>query len=143
VNFVIDASVWVSAFEAGDEFHEPSVRLLREVELKQARVCAPLIVILEVACAIARRNQYADVANAIDTQFRSHPQLFLRAIDDELLDCARVMGTQRFLRAADSLYLATATLEGSTLVAWDKELILRADAITPTQALQQLRPEGA
>lgn len=136
--FTIDASVWVAALEHRDHFHEPSVALLRELESTRARLWAPSLVLLEVSCALARRTREATIGDAAASRLRSHPLLSLRALDAELLDVARSIGTQRYLRAADALYLATATLEAAALVTWDAELLARGDAVTPTQALQSM-----
>lgn len=62
----------------------------------------------------------------------------MRAVDDELLFTARRLGTERFLRAADALYLATAALEDAALITWDSELLSRAEAISPEQALRNM-----
>jgi predicted nucleic acid-binding protein len=55
------------------------------------------------------------------------------AMGSALLAEALRLGTRCRLRAADALYAATAALrtEG-TLVSWDKDLIDRAGAVTPT-----------
>ena len=55
--------------------------------------------------------------------------------DATLLSTALRRGPSKFLRGADALYAATAELTGSTLVAWDNELIQRAGAISPTDWL--------
>jgi predicted nucleic acid-binding protein len=56
-------------------------------------------------------------------------------VDEALLAEALRLETERFLRAADALYAATATLTGSPLVSWDNELIQRAGALSPTDWL--------
>ncbi len=136
--FTIDASVWVAAFEPRDRFHKQSVSLLRALERDHTPLWGPAIVILEVSCALSRRVRDSALAEAVEERLRSHPSLSLRAIDDELLVTARLLGTKRFLRAADALYLATAALEDAALITWDNELLTRSEAISPEQALHDI-----
>lgn len=138
MTFTIDASVWVAALESSDHFHLPSVRFLRTIESKRIRLWAPSIVIPDVSCALARRSRNAAYAADIKAQLGSHPLLSLRRLDDELLESARVLGTQNFLRAGDALYLATAMLEAAALVTWDNELLTRTNALSPDQALNAI-----
>lgn len=138
-SFTIDASVWVAAFEPQDRFHDLSVQLLRTMGNKQVRLLAPAIVILEVSCALSRRARSAAIGESAGSRLRAHPLLSLRAVDEELLGIARQLGTEHFLRAADALYLATASLEDSLLVTWDSELLNRTAAVSPEQALATLQ----
>lgn len=136
--YTIDASVWVASFEPGDRFHAQSVELLRTLESDRTTLWGPAIVLLEVSCALSRRTRNAEIAEVIEERLRAHPLLALRAVDDELLFTACRLGASRFLRSADALYLATAALEDAALITWDRELLSRAEAISPEQALREM-----
>ena len=56
-------------------------------------------------------------------------------VDTALIVAALRLGTDTFLRGADALYAATAQLTGSTLISWNRELIQRAGALSPTDWL--------
>jgi len=129
----IDANVWVAAFDTKDRFHDESVVFLRSLAGAETITRAPAIVILEVACAIARR--YADPAMGHRTaaKMKANTLLHLEPLDEGLLSEALRLGTKFRLRAADALYAATAALGvDGVLVSWDNELIERAGAATPT-----------
>jgi predicted nucleic acid-binding protein len=65
---------------------------------------------------------------------RRNPRLEL--IDTlQLLPIAEEVGCRVFLRGADALYAATARVTRTPLIAWDRELIERAGALTPEQWL--------
>lgn len=132
----IDANVWVAAFDTKDRFHDESVVFLRSLAGAETITRAPAIVVLEVACAIARR--YADPAMGYKAaaKMKANTLLRLEPLDKGLLSEALRLGTKFRLRAADALYAATAAhgTDGG-LVSWDNELIERAGAATPTDWL--------
>jgi len=129
----VDANVWVAAFDTKDRFHDDSVAFLRNLAGAETITCAPAIVVLEVACALARR--YADPAlgHKASVKMKANTLLHLEPLDDKLLLGALRLGTKFRLRAADALYAATAALRtDGVLVSWDGDLIERAGAVTPT-----------
>ncbi|MDQ7828385.1 MAG: PIN domain-containing protein [Armatimonadota bacterium] len=127
----VDASVWVASFDPGDRFHQESRRFLHIVGERQLALHAPALLLLEVACALARRAQNGAVGRAAARRLRTHPTLQVHPVDSSLLSRARDVGTERLLRAADALYVATAEVLAAPLVSWDKELVQRAGARTP------------
>lgn len=129
----LDANVWVAAFDPKDRFHGPSVAFLRAVALQRVRLHAPAFLVLEVACAVARRAGDAGAGRAAAERLRRHPLLTLHPLERRLLSRARSLGIERLLRGADALYAATATLSRSPLVSWDEELVARAGAVTPEE----------
>jgi len=61
----------------------------------------------------------------------NHPQLSMEPMSSALLATAIEVGVNCRLRGADALYVATARTVGGQVVAWDRELLDRGDAITP------------
>jgi predicted nucleic acid-binding protein len=55
---------------------------------------------------------------------------------DELLLEAESIGAASFLRGADALYAATSRTTDGQLVSWDREMVERAGAITPSDWLK-------
>jgi predicted nucleic acid-binding protein len=131
----IDANIWVAAYDPRDRFHEASMAFLRAVSQRELALNGPAFVILETACALARRTNSAAASEAVIANLRAHPRLHLEAVNEALLSLACEIGSRQRLRGADALYVATAALLGSTLISWDNPLIRRADAITPTSWL--------
>ncbi len=128
---IVDANVWVAAFDPHDRFHTPSVRFLEITIEERVWLAAPSILIVETACALARRTDDSRAAMQAVAHLRSHPVLRLQPMHDTLLDRAERLGIELRLRGADALYAATSSLLEAVLISWDKSLIRRAGAIEP------------
>jgi predicted nucleic acid-binding protein len=131
----LDANIWVAVYDPQDNFHAQSITFLYEAVQRRFVLNGPAIVIIEASCVLARRTQNTVLGQAAFDHLRVHPLLTLQPVDDVLLMAAARIGVQRLLRAADALYVATAEVNRSTLVTWDKELIGRAGALTPADWL--------
>jgi predicted nucleic acid-binding protein len=129
---IVDANVWVAAFDATDRFHADSAAFLYALANLGIGARAPAILVLEVACALARRFGDASIGRETAAKLQEHPMLRLEPLGGRLLSEAMRVGTANRLRAADALYAATATMtRDGALVSWDLELIERAGAFTP------------
>ncbi len=129
---VVDASVWVAAFDPTDAHHAASVAFLRRAETVGASLAVPAFAIVETACAIGRRTGSASAASSAARSLMGHPSLAVEPMSAELLASATERGIARRLRGGDALYVATALVTGGQLVAWDRELLARAGATLPT-----------
>lgn len=127
----IDANVWVAALDPRDRFRDSSVAFLRAVAERDLEPHAPVFLINEVGCALARRAGDSAVGISAVERLRRHPSLTLHALDEPLLSLARDIGVRQMLRAADALYAATSVLAKAPLISWDAELVSRAGAVTP------------
>jgi predicted nucleic acid-binding protein len=128
---VVDASVWVSAADASDAFSETSRHFLLTALRRRTAILLPAITRLEVACALARRLRDAGQGRELAEELLRSPLVNEAALDAPLLTAALARGTAAFLRAADALYVAAAQSTDAELVAWDRELICRAGALSP------------
>lgn len=137
----VDANIWVAAYDPRDRFHSTSVRFLRQVAVEDLRLHGPAFLIVEVACALARRAGDGAVGAAAGNRLRRHPALTLHAVDDAMLAASNEIGVRQLLRGTDALYAATAMLLDAPLVSWDGELVSRVGAVTPESWLS-LRGEG-
>ena len=114
----VDANVWIAAFDPTDAFHGPSAAFFREVTRSQTLLHGPDFVVLEVACALARRLRNPVIGTRAAGEIGTHPRIRLAPLDDALLRLALRLGLQRQLRGADALYAATAQFAGAALVSW-------------------------
>jgi predicted nucleic acid-binding protein len=131
----LDASVWVAAFDPRDHFHAGSTTFLRVVAQRRLRLHGPTFLLVEAACALARRARSESAGQSALERLRAHPTLVLHPVNERLLTSAWDLGVRQLLRGADALYVATAALLNAPLVSWDDELVHRASAVTPDQWL--------
>ena len=134
-DLTVDASVWIAAADPSDVFHMDSRGFLSAVGHGRARLVVPAFAVVEVACALARKLRDPALANQLTQQILPPSEVTYIPVDSVLLTAALRRGSAAFLRGADALYAATAQLTGSTLVSWDRELIQRAGAVSPTDWL--------
>jgi predicted nucleic acid-binding protein len=134
---IVDANVWVAAYDPTDRFHTDSAAFLHALANLGIGARAPAILALEVACALTRRFGDVSVGREAAAMLEEHTMLRLEPLDGRLLTEAARIGTAHKLRAADALYAATAakTRDG-VLVSWALELIERAGAVTPSAWLE-------
>ena len=136
---VIDASVWVSAVDPTDTMSEPSRTFLSRVADRELPIAMPEFAELEVACALARRLRSTEHGRKLTDQMLKYPRMSMYSVNRAMLRKAIRLGTRSFLRAGDALYAAVAQEVKGQLVAWDRELIARAGALTPEAWLDRHR----
>jgi predicted nucleic acid-binding protein len=128
----VDANCWIATFDPTDPFHAPSTEFFQRISDRALLMYGPEFVVLEVACAVARRLRDPIRGEQAAEALWAHAGLRFYPHDEDLLREALRLGTQQFLRGADALYAATAALTGAQLISWDNELVRRAGALTPT-----------
>ena len=137
MKLVVDACIFVAEqienqpeFAIADEFFEHCVR-------KGVRLCAAVIVLAEVAGAIARITADSGLGSVAMTRIVQFPNLALRQIDIEFAEAAARAASRYFLRGADSHYVALARELKCPLITHDDEVLKRCP---PT--MQVLTPEA-
>lgn len=134
---VIDASVWIAAARPREPDHAVSRRFVAASLASPVRVVMPVLTRLEIGCALARRLGH-DVAARFLAEVDALPVLHRDAPDAGLLGAALTIGMHARLRSLDACMAAAALAENATLVTWDRELVERAGAITPTTWMDAL-----
>jgi predicted nucleic acid-binding protein len=143
LRYTIDASVFVNAFNPHEPGHAASLQLLTAIQERDDPVVVPVLVIPEIAAAVARATddsagalEYADTTAAL-----AHVTL-VTLTPATARQAAELAATYR-LRAADAIYLAVAHRYGTTLVSRDREQRTRGVAVvacrTPEEALTDAR----
>jgi len=133
----------VNAFNPHEHGHAASLRLLTVIQERGDPVVVPVLVIPEIAAAVARASddgagalEYADATAAL-----AHVTL-VTLTPATARQAAELAATYR-LRAADAVYLAVAHRYGTTLVSRDREQRTRGSAVvtcrTPEEALADAR----
>ena len=134
---VVDASVLVSGAILGDVFHLPSVAWLARSRRSRSPLSIPTLALPEVAGAIARRTGDSAFAIEMTTALRRTRTFAIVPLDDDLVDQAVLLASERQIRGADAVYVALALLRGVALVTWDREMLARGaglvDVRTPLE----------
>jgi len=143
LRYTIDASVFVNAFNPHEHGHAASLQLLTAIQERADPVVVPVLVIPEIAAAVARASddsagalEYADATAAL-------PHVTLVTLTPATARQAAELAATYRLRAADAIYLAVAHRYGTTLVSRDREQRARGSAVvtcrTPEEALTDAR----
>jgi predicted nucleic acid-binding protein len=134
---VVDASVWVSRFMPDDAFHEASRAWITTMVTSGELLVAPIILLAEVAGAIARRTGDRKLGYQSVQQIRQVPTLQIIALDESLGDYAAQLASDLQIRGLDATYVAVARRLDIPLVTWDQEQLDRARAVVSAHAPDQ------
>ena len=130
---VVDASVWVSYFLAGDANHEATVDWLEGV-IRAGSLFAPFLLLPEIAGAFARRSGSVDLGLEVAQELRDLPSLTLVPLEADLADLSIHVAATLPLRGPDAVYVATAEMLDVPLVTWDSEQRSRGALVVPTRS---------
>jgi len=136
--YTVDASVFLNGFNPYEAGHEESRRLLTLMQERAAPIVVPTLLLPEVAAAIGRGRQDADLAREFATTLSRLPHLVLIPLDTTLARQAADVAAQYRLRGSDAVYAAVALRFGSTLITLDREQRERV-----TSAILTLYPADA
>jgi len=129
---VIDASVWVAALVKKEQRHAESALFLSRLVRDRRTASVPILVLAEVAGAIARQARDTTRAEMGLRFMRAQDWLSIHPLTESQGETAAAIAAQQFLRGADAVYAALARQLGTLLVTWDNELLERAAAVAPT-----------
>jgi predicted nucleic acid-binding protein len=135
----IDASVWVAADAADEPARGEARDLLRVILEAGLPIRQPLLSVVEVVAAVARRTHDPRLARDAGRRVLEAPGLTFAAFDLQATAEASALAGEMLLRAADAVYAATALRHGTQLITLDRELRERAvpvvDCFTPPEWL--------
>jgi predicted nucleic acid-binding protein len=120
--YMVDASVWVNAFDQREPGHHVSRQFLEVVRDQAVPIIVPNLVLVEVAGAISRTRQAPEQAQAFVIALSRLPYVTVRMLDEGCALHALTLAAQHGLRSADAVYAAVAHESGSTLATLDNEI---------------------
>ena len=139
--YTVDASVFVNGFNPYEAGHEESRRLLALLQEQATPIVVPTLLLPEVAAAISRGRQDADLAREFAAALSRLPHLVLIPLDTTLAQQAADVAAQYQLRGSDAVYAAVALRFGSTLITLDPEQRERVTSailtLYPAEALKE------
>lgn len=118
---VVDASVWVCRFLQGDVHYEPTRRWLTDYVEQGGTCVVPVLGLIEVSGAIARRTDDSSLARRVVDAIVGIPGTRVVPVDAQLGQEAVDVAADLRLRGADAVYVAVADQVGVPLVTWDHE----------------------
>ena len=133
MTYIVDASVFLNAFNPYEAGHAESNRLLALLQEKAEPIIVPTLLLPELAGAIARGRQDAGLARRFTEALSRLPHLVMVPLDAALARQATEVAADQALRGSDAVYIAAALRFGSTLVTLDREQHERAAALVPTR----------
>ncbi|MGH9161138.1 MAG: type II toxin-antitoxin system VapC family toxin [Vicinamibacteraceae bacterium] len=138
--YTVDASVFVNAFNPYEEGHTESLLLLSEIEDRGDPVIVPMLLLPEIAAAVARASDDGAGALELANATAALPHLTVVPLTPVLAKQAAELAATHRLRATDAMYVAVARRYGTTIVSRDDEQRTRGAAVvscqTPEETLQ-------
>ena len=129
---VVDASVFVSATLASDAHHRASIDWLSRWFRLGQPLCAPMMLMIELAGAVARLTGNPLEGYRTIRVFRRLPQVQFFALDGHRATTAVAMAAELRLRGADAIYIALARELAVPLLSWDAEQLSRGTRFVAT-----------
>lgn len=139
--YTIDASVYVNALNPSEVGSVKSQACLQRLSEDDRPIISPTLLIVEVAAAVSRALDDAELALELSHALRALPGQAWVALDDTLAAEAARLGAEARLRGADAVYAAVARRFGTTLVTRDKQQLARLHALLTVQTPEQLLAE--
>jgi predicted nucleic acid-binding protein len=133
---LLDASVWLAAFDGDDDQHAAARELL-SASAEQTVVLAALdLTLYEVAnVAVVRWRTVGEAERLVELIGVACPDTVV-PVDEELIRRSAAAAADHDLTVYDAAYVAVAARRGWTLVSGDlRDLVRRGHAITPEAAL--------
>ncbi|GIW12977.1 MAG: hypothetical protein KatS3mg062_0416 [Tepidiforma sp.] len=135
----VDASVFVSLFNARDRQHGATIAWLREAVAAGEPLRAPVIALAEVAAAVAAGTGDRQLSQEVERQLRASPLFEFLPVALPLAERAAALAAEHQLRGSDALYFAVAETLGDRLVTLNPRQLQRSghivEAVRPRPTL--------
>jgi predicted nucleic acid-binding protein len=145
MSLTVDASVFVAASREEEVHYHASRQFLQQVraQAQHLNLYCPALVLPECAAAIARPTADAGLAAELVSLVEDFPALHLVPLDLPLARRAAQIARDYRLRGSDSVYVSVAEALGTTLIAWDAEILERGADVVITMTPSEWTEEQA
>ena len=130
--FVVDASVFLNAFNPLEDGSEISKEALARLQAQAMPMIAPLLLLPETAAAISRGQNNPELARQFAGSLQRLPYLVLIPLDQILAQQSLNIAANYRLRGSDAVYAAVAQRFACSLVTLDVEQHDRVGAVLQT-----------
>lgn len=118
---VVDASVWVSRLVPQDTNHTVTRQWMEQYTAKGGRQAVSVLMLAEVAGAIARRTGHSNLAHQAIQHLLRLRSVRVVPVDRRLGRAAALIAADFHVRGADATYVAIAHQLNIPLVTWDED----------------------
>lgn len=130
---VIDASVYVTMLDTNDPRQADCKAWFTATATADEPVIAPSLILSEVAAAISRSRNDAQLAKTVARALETSAIVRLVAVTPHLAKRAAMIAADQYVRGADAIYLALAQQLDDVLVTLDRQQLLRGAAVVKTR----------
>jgi predicted nucleic acid-binding protein len=129
--YLIDSSVYISALQDNDPFHDRSQAFLENMAHAHTEVIVPAIVLTEVLSVI-RKHKNSTPTELLDLKHNllAPERFYLLPLDEALIEQILLFPGRSTLKTNDFLIVATAWATRSLLITWDKQMLKQALPVT-------------
>ncbi|HVT56838.1 MAG TPA: PIN domain-containing protein [Thermoanaerobaculia bacterium] len=130
---VVDASVCVALFNAGESAHAAAVAWFAAAGLGEEPIVAPVILLAEVGAALGRAGLDSVSSRAVVELLRGRRMLELFPVDEMLAARAAAIAAAHHIRGADAIYVALADQLAIALITFDRHQLERGPQVVETR----------
>jgi predicted nucleic acid-binding protein len=140
--FVIDASVFLNAFNPSESGSQISKKILEQLQSGAIPMIVPYLLLPETAAAISLGQENPELAIQFASTLQRLPNLVLISLDQVLAQQAIEIAAIHRLRGSDAVYVAVAQRFACPLLTLDKEQHDRAAGLLKSYYPSELLNSG-
>ncbi|WP_299030285.1 type II toxin-antitoxin system VapC family toxin [uncultured Thermanaerothrix sp.] len=125
----VDASVWLNAFQPGEENSQDSLAFLEKIRQTREPMISPTLLLPELAAVLARGGEKSENVVRFVQSVKDLPHQVFISLDETTAQVAVELAGRCKLRGADAVYGAVALRFGSVLVTRDREQLERLKGV--------------
>jgi predicted nucleic acid-binding protein len=134
VTVTIDASVFVNAFSPTEAGSDKSLKIISHLKENSIPIIVPVLVLPEIAAAIARKQGNSAFALQLVKEIKSLPGITFIDVDESITNLATDIAANNRLRGSDAIYAAVTLRFGTELITLDKEQLDRLPKVLSVRA---------
>lgn len=127
MNLILDASVFISAFQKSEKNHREATEVMALIRAHRISLITHALFYFEVLCTLQRKTNDRTVAMKALAVAKALPVMKSVPIDQRLFESQETLVSQLGLRGADAVYVSIASRYKARLITFDFEMFSRAE----------------